>query len=188
LKKPSNIGTNLRLALAAVCLPWLVYLLDRFVPLDLRLYGLRPHQIDGLWGIVFGPFLHGNLNHLIANTGVLFALLLVSLSFSRRLTAVAVAVIILMGGGLVWVFGKPDAIHIGSSGIIFGLLGFLMFIGIFRREKKALIVSIAIFILYGSAMLSLFDPLPGISWAGHFFGFLTGVLVASWTSKLRTYR
>jgi membrane associated rhomboid family serine protease len=181
-----KIRRNLQLSLVIVTVLWLVYLIDFATPVDLRLYGLRPRNLEGLWGILFSPFLHGNLNHLIANTGALFVLLLISLSFSRKLTAIAIAVIATAGGGLVWVFGHPNSIHIGSSGIIFGLLGFLLFIGIFRREKMALVVSLGIFILYGGALWSLLYRLPGISWESHFFGFLTGSLVASWTSRLRT--
>jgi membrane associated rhomboid family serine protease len=180
-----KIRKNLKLTMIFVSVPWLVYCINFFVPVDLRLYGLRPRNLEGLWGIFLCPFLHGNLNHLIANTGALFVLLLISLSFGRKLTTIAVSVIALMGGGLVWVFGQPDTVHIGSSGIIFGLLGFLLFVGIFRREKTALVVSLAIFVLYGGALWSLFHQIPGISWAGHFFGFLTGSLAASWTSRLR---
>ncbi len=180
-----KIRKNLQLTLVIVSVLWLVYFIDFVAPVDLRLYGLRPRYLEGLWGILFSPFLHGNLNHLIANTGALFVLLLISLSFSRKLTAIAIAVIAIAGGGLVWVFGNPYAVHIGSSGIIFGLLGFLLFIGIFRREKIALVVSLGIFILYGGALWSLLHRLPGISWESHFFGFLTGSLVASWTAGLR---
>lgn len=180
-----KVRKNLQLSLVIVTVLWLVYFINFVIPVDLRLYGLRPRQFVGLWGILCSPFLHGNLNHLIANTGALFILLLVSLSFSRKLTAIAISVIALAGGGLVWIFGQPNTVHIGSSGIIFGLLGFLLFIGIFRREKIALFVSLAISILYGGALLSLFYHSPGISWASHFFGFLTGSLAASWTSRLR---
>ena len=175
---------NIQLAAVSVTIPWLVYLINFVMPVDLRLYGLRPRNLEGLWGILSGPFLHGNLNHLIANTGVLFVLLLVSLSFSRRLTAIAISVVALLGGGLVWVFGRAGTLHIGSSGIIFGLLGFLLFIGVFRREKMALVITLVIFILYGGAMLSLFQHVPGISWSSHFFGFLTGALSASWTARV----
>ena len=179
-----KIRKSLQLTLVIVSIPWLVYFLNFVVPLDLRLYGLRPRHLEGLWGILLSPFLHANLNHLIANTGVLLVLLLVSLSFSRKLTVIAISAIALVGGGLVWIFGNPSTIHIGSSGIIFGLLGFLLGIGIFRREKIALVVSLAIVIFYGGALLSLFHHLPGISWASHFFGFLTGSLAASGTSKM----
>jgi membrane associated rhomboid family serine protease len=176
---------NLQLSAVIVSIPWLVYIIDFATPVDLRRYGLRPRHLEGLWGIVFSPFLHGNLNHLIANTGVLFVLLLVSLSFSRRLTAIVISAVAFLGGGLVWIFGRAGTIHIGSSGIIFGLLGFLLFIGVFRREKMALIISLITFVLYGGAMLSLFHHIPGISWASHFFGFVAGALAASWTSLVR---
>ncbi len=176
---------NIQLSAVIVSIPWLVYIIDYAMPVDLRRYGLRPRNPDGLWGIFLSPFLHGNLNHLIANTGILFVLLLVSLSFSRKLTAIVITVVAILGGGLVWVFGQAGAIHIGSSGIIFGLLGFLLFIGFFRREKTAFVISLIIFILYGGAMLSLFHHIPGVSWASHFFGFLAGALAASWTSLVR---
>ena len=60
---------NLQLTAVIVFIPWLVYIINFAMPVDLRLYGLRPRQLEGLWGILFSPFLHGNLNHLIANTG-----------------------------------------------------------------------------------------------------------------------
>ena len=176
---------KLQLALIAVSLPWLVYLGDRFTPVDFRLYGLRPRHLNGLWGIILSPFLHVDINHLIANTGALFVLLIVSLSFSRRLTFISILIISIVGGGLVWVFGRGNTVHIGSSGIIFGLIGFLMFIGIFRREWMALVVSLVIFFFYGGALLSLFADLPGISWESHFFGFISGVLAAWWTKAER---
>lgn len=177
-----KIRGNLRLALSAVILLWLVYLLDFFLPLDLRFYGLRPRHPDGLWGILSAPLLHANLNHLIANTGALFILLTVSLSFSRKLTYTAVLITWLAGGGLVWLFGKGPAIHIGASGIIFGLIGFLMFIGFFRRERVALIVSLVIIFFYSGALHSLTARIPGISWTSHFFGFLSGGF-AAWLTK-----
>jgi membrane associated rhomboid family serine protease len=176
-----KIQKNIQIALVAVGILWLVHLLNYVVPIDLRLYGLRPRHIDGLWGIVSSPLLHGNFSHLIANSITLFVLLTVSLSFSRKLTIMALLIIALVGGGLVWVFGGSDTIHIGTSGIIFGLIGFLMFMGIFRREWIALFCSIAIFICYGGALLSLLFSVPGISWTGHFFGLFTGVLAAWWT-------
>ena len=176
-----KIRENLQIALIVISVPWLVYFIDFVVPVDLRLYGLRPRHLEGLWGIVCAPLLHANYGHLIANTGALIVLLTVSLAFSRRLTAVAVVLIMLLGGGLVWVFGQSNTIHIGASAIIFGLIGFLIFIGVFRREWRALAVSVVILFIYAGALLSLFYYLPGISWEGHAFGFLSGVLAAWWT-------
>jgi len=175
-----KISRNIQIALGIVAVLWLVYLLNLFSPVDLRMYGLRPRHIGGLWGIAFTPLLHGGIDHLIANTGALFILLVASLSFSRKLTFTALSIILVFGGGLVWLFGAGNTVHIGASGIIFGLIGFLMFLGIFRGELKALIISTVIFILYGGALFSLLRYTPGISWTGHFFGFISGVLAAWW--------
>lgn len=173
-----RIWKNLQIALAAVAILWIVHFLNLALPVDLRLYGLRPRHLDSLWGIVFTPFLHGDLRHLIANSGTLLVLLTVSLSFSRKMTFNALLIIILLGGGLVWLFGKSNTIHIGASGIIFGLISFLMFLGIFHRKWTALILSAAIFLFYGGALFSLLIYVPGISWSGHFFGFISGVVAA----------
>ena len=172
---------NLQIALTAIAILWLVYFLNLMLPIELRVYGIRPRNLYGLWGIVCSPFLHNDLRHLIANTSALFVLLLVSLSFSRKLAFSAVWIIIVLGGGLVWLFGAGNTIHIGASGVIFGLIGFLMFIGVFRREWIALIVSVVIFIFYGGALFSLLVVAPGVSWSGHFFGFISGALAARWT-------
>ncbi len=171
---------NLQIALAAIAILWLVYLINIVLVVDLRLYGLKPRDLDGLWGILVAPFLHVGLHHLIANTGVLFILLAVSLSYSRALTFKALLTIMLLGGGMVWLLGKGGTIHIGASGIIFGLIGFLMFLGIFRRDWKAVMISVVISLLYGGALLTLLVYVPGISWTGHFFGFISGVLAAWW--------
>lgn len=177
---------NLKIALAAVAVLWVVYLLNFMIAADLRLYGLRPRHLNALWGIFAAPLLHVDLRHLIANTGAFFVLLVVSLSFNRALTAKALLIIVVVGGGLVWLFGSSNSIHIGASGIIFGLMGFLMFLGVFRREWTALGFSVAIFVLYGGAILSLLTYVPGISWGGHFFGFISGVSAAWWTKIEKT--
>ena len=176
-----KIAKNIRTAFIAIAALWLVYFIDFFLAADLRHFGLEPRQVDGLWGILFMPFLHANLNHLIANSGVLFILLSLSLSYSRALTIRALLTIVVLGGGMVWLLGSGGTIHIGASGIIFGLIGFLMFLGVFRREWKALIFSIIISILYGGALFSLLIYVPGVSWTGHVFGFIAGVVAAWWT-------
>lgn len=171
---------NFKVALTAVSLLWLVHLLNLLVPVDLRFFGLRPRLISGLQGIVFAPFLHHDIVHLIANTGALLMLLTISLSISRKLTILALLIIACLGGGLVWLFALSDAVHIGASGVIFGLIGFLVFLGFFREEWKTLLFSLAVLFLYGGAFFALLTPVAGVSWTGHFFGFLSGVMAAWW--------
>ena len=178
-----KIKKNLHIAFAVIAALWLVYLVNFVLITDLRLYGLKPRSLDGLWGIALAPFLHVDLDHLIANSGILFILLIVSLSYSRALTARALLIIIILGGGAVWLLGMGGTIHIGASGVIFGLIGYMMSLGLFRRDWKALIISVLIAIIYGGALYSLLTFIPGISWTGHLFGFLSGVLAAWWTKK-----
>ena len=106
-----------------------------------------------------------------------------SLAYSRQLTLKAVIFIALIGGAGIWIFGQSHTIHIGASGIIFGLIGYLLAIGFFlRRELLALMVSLLVAFYYGWALFSLFIVLPGVSWTGHFFGFAAGAL-AGWLTR-----
>jgi membrane associated rhomboid family serine protease len=180
------IWRNIRIALVAVAILWGVYFANLLLPIDLNIYGLRPRTSGGLWGIAIAPFLHGGIDHLTANSGALFVLLVVSLSYSRRLTLTAIFIITLLGGAGVWLLGGSNTVHIGASGIIFGLIGFLMFAGIFRRDWKSLVISLVVFFFYGGALLSLLIYLPGVSWTGHLCGFLSGVLAASWTKSAKS--
>ncbi len=177
-----KIRENIEIAVFITAIIWGVFLLNVFLPVDLRMYGIRPGHIDGLWGIVFMPFLHANLPHIIANTGALFILLVIALSYNRKMAFKAILIIMVVGGGLVWLSGwltgDSKAVHVGASGMIFGLIGYLMFLGLFKKEWKALFLSVVVFFLYGGALLSLLVYVPGISWTGHFFGFLSGVLAA----------
>ncbi len=171
---------DIRISLTIVSLMWAIHIINMSLSVDLRIYGIHPRKLDSLWGILFMPFLHGNFTHLIANTSTLFILLTMSLFYSRRQTIKAVLMICLMGGGFVWLLGTKNSVHIGASGLIFGLIGFLMFLGMFRREWKTLFFSLAVCFFYGGALFSLLVYIPGISWAGHFFGFLSGVMAAWW--------
>jgi membrane associated rhomboid family serine protease len=109
-------------------------------------------------------------------------LLSASLIYSRKLTVKAVLVIVLAGGVCVWLLGRSNTVYIGSSGVIYGLMGYLMAVGLFRRELTALLVSLIVFLYYGGALPSLFLVVPGVSWSAHFFGFLSGV-GAAWLTR-----
>jgi membrane associated rhomboid family serine protease len=180
-----KISLNLRLSFIAIVVLWLVHFLNFILKIDLRIYGIVPRHLYGLRGILAAPFLHVDIHHLIANSGVLFILLSASLSYSRVLTLRALLIIIILGGGMVWLLGTGGTIHIGASGVIFGLIGYLLCLGVFRHDWKALITSIIISIVYGGALYSLFIYIPGVSWTAHVFGFLSGVAAAWWTKKLK---
>ncbi|MDM8538578.1 rhomboid family intramembrane serine protease [Desulfobacterales bacterium HSG17] len=177
-----SLYRNIQIAFGIIVILWVIYVFDWIWPGNLKIYGLRPRNIDHLMGIVCYPFLHGSFKHLMGNSGTLLVLLIISLSLSPKMTFYAVLFIIFAGGGAVWLFGKPNTVHIGASGVIFGLMGFLLFIGIFQKKWKPLIFSIVVFFAYGGVLVSLFTIVPGVSWSGHFWGFISGV-VAAWLMR-----
>ncbi len=170
---------NLEITFLCVVSLWAVYFIGMFLPFDLRSYGIIPRNIPGLQGLLFAPFLHAGMGHLFSNSLALAPLLFLSLMYSRKFTLEAVIFIALIGGLGTWLFGQRHTVHIGASGIIFGLIGYLLAIGFFRRELTALAASVIVAAYYGWAVSSLLVVASGVSWSGHFFGFLAGI-VAAW--------
>lgn len=162
-----------------VALIWALEIID-FVVLGGALdgYGIRPRSWSGLTGILFSPFLHGGFIHLAANT-IPFVVLGWLVLARETWHFFAVATVVAVVGGLgVWLLGRPGTVHIGASGVIFGFLGFLLLAGWFERKLSTIIISIVVFLTYGTAIFGVLPLQPGISWEGHLFGFLAGVLCA----------
>lgn len=153
-----------------------VYLLGLFIPITQ--YGIIPRSIDGLIGVFTAPFLHRGIWHLVSNTIPLFVLLSVLHYFYPKKTASVVVFTALVGGLLVWVFARK-ANHIGASGLIYGLAAFLITYGFLVRKLIPILVSIVIAFLYGSLIWGIFPSFRSyISWEGHLFGAVSGVLIA----------
>ncbi|HPE59745.1 MAG TPA: rhomboid family intramembrane serine protease [Thiolinea sp.] len=155
---------------------WGVFLLDRFLPLESL--GLIPRHLSGLAGIVAMPFLHDNWSHIFSNTVPLFVLLIL-LAGSRANSRWIVISIILLGGVLLWLFGRSASIHVGASGLVFGLATFLIVSGLLERRLVPMAVAILVMFLYGSSLLTGIMPWQrGVSWDGHLFGAIAGALTA----------
>jgi len=174
-----EIKTQAIILATFVAIFWLLEILDQFFFRgSLDIFGIIPHQVIGLRGILFAPFLHGDFSHLIANT-VPFLILgwLVMLQETSDFFIVT-GLTMLVGGLGVWLFATPGSIHIGASILIFGYLGFLLLRGYFQRNIPSILLSILVFLLYGGTIWGVLPSRPGISWQGHLFGFLGGVLAA----------
>lgn len=183
---------------------WVLAILD-IIFFSINDYGIRPREIEGLIGILTSPFLHADLmqypQHIIVNSLFLLFLLPITFLFYRKTSWIAMAVIVILGGFLVWLIAKNGSNHIGASGLIYGLLAFLFFSGILRRNLKALLAAITVFFAYSiirygvipqtvdSAMGLLGNMIenfltgvvpgrPGVSWEGHLFGAVGGFLSA----------
>lgn len=158
---------------------WLVFIADIFLPLET--FGLIPRSLKGLVGIVTIPFLHGNLQHIMANT-VPLVVLLCLLAGSRANSIDIVIFISVVAGVMLWLFGQP-AIHIGASVLVFGLIGFLVCAGFFEKRLLSALIAIGVAITYGSTLFFGISPFQkGVSWDGHLFGAIAGGLIAYYIS------
>lgn len=164
--------------LAFLGIIWIVFLLEWILPLRLLSYGVTPRTLSGLAGIPAMPFLHASLQHILSNSLPLLVLLTL-LAGSRANSWAVVAAITVLGGGLLWLVGRP-ATHVGASGLIFGLMAFLIVSGWVERRFVPLAVSILVTILYGGSLLWGILPSVGghISWEGHLCGALAGAAIA----------
>lgn len=166
---------------------WAIYFLDVALPGSWTSWGVIPRTAGGLFGIVASPFLHGSFGHLLSNTMPLVVLLFL-LQGSRSETWSTVAEIALAGGALLWIFGRngtPESpiVHVGASGLIYGLIAFLIVAGIREKRIASMLVAFAVAILYGTTLLSGVLPTAtgNISWDGHLTGAVAGAAIAYFT-------
>ena len=157
---------------------WGIEILDFILRGALDNFGVKPRHIPGLFGILTAPFLHLGFGHLISNTVPFLILGGIVLVGGRRAFIAVSFFIILVGGGALWLFGPSYTNHIGASSVIFGYLGFLMSRGIFEKSGFWFAVSVGIAILYGGMVFGVLPGTPGVSWQGHLFGFIAGILAA----------
>ncbi len=167
---------------------WIVWLVDLILPIRLTDWGVHPRSIGGLIGIPLMPFLHGSFGHLLSNT-IPLAILLALLAGSRSSSWQVVIELVLLGGGLLWCFGRSSSVHVGASGLIYGLIAFLVVAGLLEKRFVPLGIAILVGFLYGTTLI--FGVIPSferhISWDGHLFGAIAGAVVAYANTRQSTY-
>lgn len=169
--------TAIRAALAAVGLLWAIHFAGEFFDLDLARFGIYPRRAIGIPGIALAPLIHGSFAHLLANSAPI-AVLGTSLLYGYPGSAGLVIKVLYAGTGLgVWLFAR-DGIHIGASGLAFGMMFFVFTIGAIRWDRRAIALSMLAFFLYGGMVWGIFPTDPEVSFESHFFGALLGVVLA----------
>jgi membrane associated rhomboid family serine protease len=166
-----------RIAFGFVALLWLIHLLNWGLDLEPELSGVRPRQWAGLPGIVFAPLVHASFEHLIANSPPL----LVSgtaMLFLYPNSALRVLPAIYLGPGIaVWLFGR-ESVHFGASGLVYGLISYILVAGLLRRDRRAIAASLVVWFMYGSLAWGVLPTQPGVSWETHLAAALIGVAFA----------
>lgn len=149
-----------------------------------QIFGIHPGSgVTGLWAVFSAPLIHGDWRHLFGNSVSLLILgSLVGLRGPGQLWQVSIISALTSGLGI-WLIAPRTTVHVGASGIVFGYLGVLLFMGFFQRRPLSILLSVACLVLFGNMVVGLFPGAPGVSWQGHLFGFLGGVLAARLMSR-----
>lgn len=180
----NNFGRELKGIGVFVGVIWIVFVVDLVLPVKLTDYGLVPRTLSGSVGVITMPFLHAGFGHILSNTLPL-VILLVLLVGSKARSWEAVVEIVVAGGVLLWVFGRRRTeagpiVHVGASGLVFGMAVFLIVSGLLERRVLSLLVAFVVVILYGGTLF--WGVLPGMdartSWDGHLCGAVAGGLLA----------
>lgn len=149
-------------------------------------FGIRPWHLSGLDGILFSPFLHAGFGHLISNTIpflILGSMIAIFAGFRKLIWATVISM--LVGGVGVWLTSSPNSVVIGASGLVFGYAGYLIARGIFDRRLGQLALAVVVIALFGGSLLFSLLPREGVSWQGHLFGAVGGILAAYWLREKR---
>jgi membrane associated rhomboid family serine protease len=159
-------------------LMWVVEIVDQTVDGRLDANGIEPRQLDGLDGIVWAQFLHGGFDHLIGNT-IPFLLLGCAIAIGGLVRVATVTVIVALVGGFgTWLIAPSNTVHIGASGIVFGFASYLVARGLYSRSLGQIALGVVVLAIWGTTLLQGLVPEDGISWQGHLFGAIGGVLAA----------
>ena len=167
----------IRLSIGFVVVLWLVHLMNWAMDLDRLPFGVRPREWLGLVGIVTAPLMHGDFAHLVANSVPLLVLGATMLFLYPHATLRVLPAVYLGTGVLVWLFGR-DSVHIGASGLVYGLVSYVFVAGLLRRDRRAIAASLMVVMLYGSLAWGVLPIQPRMSWETHLAAAAIGVLMA----------
>jgi membrane associated rhomboid family serine protease len=146
-------------------------------------YGIQAHNGDTIWHIFTAPFLHANLDHIMANSVPLAIFgFLAALRGVARFIAVTVIITVVSGLG-VWFLSAPGTVTVGASGLIFGYFGYLIARGFVEHRVSDIVIALVIAVVYGTMILGALPGQPGISWQAHLFGLIGGILAAWFTRR-----
>jgi len=162
---------------AFICIAWLLKIFEWGLDINFYQLGIFPLQVKGLPGIITSPFIHGDFEHLMANTIPIFALSWGIFYFYRQLAFRIVLYCLFTTNILLWLGGR-EAWHIGASGLVYAFASFLFFSGLFRNYYKLIAISFAVAFLYGGLFWGIFPVLKDVSWEGHLFGACSGLIYA----------
>lgn len=175
---PANPRASLLLIVAFTALLYVSEAVDTALGGTLDDDGIIPRRVDGLDGVLWAPLLHAGWAHLLANTLPVLVLGFLAMAGGIGQFVAVTATIWVVAGLGTWLTGDENTVHIGASSLIFGWLTFLLVRGFFARSFGQIMLAVVLFMIYGGTLLGVLPGQPGISWQGHLFGAIGGLLAA----------
>jgi membrane associated rhomboid family serine protease len=173
---------SLILPAAFVAVLWIVEIVEQVGGYNFVWLGVYPHHLKGLPGILISPFIHDDFGHLISNSLPVFILSAMLIYFYRQISYRIFIQLYLLAGICVWLAGR-EAWHIGASGVVYALAAFHFVSGIIRNDVRLLTLSVVVVFLYGGLVWGMLPIRPEISWEGHLWGAVSGVVLAFYYRK-----
>jgi membrane associated rhomboid family serine protease len=164
-------------ALAFVAVIGIVYAMNAWLGLDLQRFGVHPRELAGLAGVVTAPLLHADFAHLLSNAVPLAVAGTAMLFLYPDASRIVLPAVYLGPGIAVWLFGR-ESIHIGASGIVYGLVSYVFVAGLIRRDRRAIAASLLVAFLYGALVWGVLPIKIGVSWETHLAAAVIGVALA----------
>jgi len=156
---------------------WIIRIYESLFDIDLSFLGVFPVSVKGLCGIITMPMIHGGFDHLLANSIPFFVLSSALFYFYPRIALRIFSSLWILTGFLVWLSGR-ESYHIGASGLVYGFAAFLFLSGILSKDKGLSAVALLVWFLYGGMLWGVFPMKEEVSWEGHLFGMIVGIVLA----------
>jgi membrane associated rhomboid family serine protease len=166
---------------AFVAVLWLIKAIELLTDTSFSEYGMAPRSIKGLYGILTYPFLHKDIAHLSANSAPMLVLGTALFYYYGQLSRIIFLQMFLISGLWLWILGDYGSIHIGASGLVYGLAAFHITAGVIKRNKRLMAFALLVLFLYGGLVWGIFPdffPQKNISWEGHLTGLVAGIVLA----------
>jgi membrane associated rhomboid family serine protease len=178
----AKIRIGLIIASGFLVVIWLAKLFEVYTGIDFSEYGVLPHQIKGLRGVIFAPLIHSDFSHLISNSTSLFVLTFSLFALYTRSALWVFPIIYIFHGFAVWMFAR-EAYHIGASGLVYGFASYLFFLGLFRKDTRSIALALLVVFLYGGLVWGILPTDPKVSFEAHLAGAVTGLICAVFFRK-----
>ena len=176
-EKNNALLKQLTLPIGVVALMWMIKIFEVSKGTKFTRWGIYPREWEGAIGILTAPFIHSDWQHLMSNSLPMLMLLSMMMVFYKRVAIPSIVIITVFTGFVVWLFAR-ESYHIGASGVVYGLVAFLAWTGIFRRNLRSIILALVILVMYGGYFHGIVPTKEGVSWESHLFGGIAGIFTA----------